>query len=153
MLKKIYAFLESNSIQFKKVHHEETLTAEESAKVRGEELSIGGNAFLMKVGEDFILFVISAALRLDSKKIKKHFKTKKIRFATPEELIELTGLKPGSIPPFGRPLFELDIYIDESITKNDKIAFNAGSLTDSITMDVKDYLAISNGKVIDFAKE
>ena len=107
---------------------------------------------VLKVGERYALFVLSAALRIDSQKIKTFLGERKIRFATTEELLGLTGLAPGSIPPFGRPITPFDLYIDNSIKVNDRIAFNAGSLTDSIIMSTADYLAASSGTVFDFSE-
>ena len=86
--------------------------------------------------------MLSATLRIDSGALRRHFEVRKTRFASPEELLELTGLVPGSVPPFGRPILPFDLYIDESIIANDRIAFNAGSLTDSIIFGVPDYLRI-----------
>jgi Ala-tRNA(Pro) deacylase len=58
-------------------------------------------------------------------------------------LKELTGLVPGSVPPFGRPILPFDLYLDEALRTNDRIAFNAGSLTDSIILAMPDYLRIA----------
>ena len=90
------------AIDFREVHHAPTFTSEESAKARGEDLRIGGKALLMKTGDVFRLFVLSASLRADSAAIRDKFGVKKTRFATPEELLALTGLVPGSVPPFGQ---------------------------------------------------
>lgn len=145
---KIIELLQKNDIEFKSIEHEATHTSEESARIRGEDLSIGGKAILMKCDDVFNLFVISASKKLDSKRIRENLKCKKCRFATKEELSELTnGLVPGSVPPFGRPIFNFDLFVDESISSNDKIAFNAGSLCKSIIMKSRDYLLISNAKL------
>jgi len=144
-------FLTERNILYRIVHHQPTHTSEESAKARGEEVKIGGKAMMMKIDSDFKLFVLSAAFKVDSKKLKEHFNAKRVRFATKEELYSLTGLVPGSVPPFGRPILNLDLYIDTSIPLNDKIAFNAGSLTDSIVMNTKDYLAIANATQLGFS--
>jgi Ala-tRNA(Pro) deacylase len=149
----ICQFLNERDIQFRTVHHEPTFTSEESAKARGEEVKVGGKAIMAKIDNDFKLFVLSAALKIDSKKIKEHFKAKNIRFATKEELHSLTGLVPGSVPPFGRPFFNVDLFIDTSIVENEKIAFNAGSLTDSIVMNTADYLSTVNAVQMDFSKQ
>ena len=152
ILNKISNLLHEKSIQFKSLHHKATFTSEESAQERNEDLSIGGKAILMKLDDSFRLFVLSASKKLDNKKLKQKFNSKKIRFATIDELKELTGgLVPGSVPPFGRPILEFDLFVDESILKNEKIAFNAGSLTDSIVMDVKDYLIAASPIVFDFS--
>ncbi|MBI3981923.1 MAG: hypothetical protein HY337_03365 [Gemmatimonadetes bacterium] len=136
---------------FREVHHEPTRTSEESAKARGELLEVGGKAIVLKVGDTFRLFVLSAARSLDSAAIKRHFGVKKTRFATAEELNALTGLPPGAVPPFGRPVLDFDVYADRSILANDRIAFNAGSLTDSIIMRVKDYVEIAQPELLDFS--
>jgi Ala-tRNA(Pro) deacylase len=147
----IKKLLASHGVQYTEVHHEPTRTSAESAKARGEDLAIGGKAILMKVGEEFKLFVLSAAKKLDSQKIKEHFGEKKLRFATPEELNDLTGLVPGAVPPFGKPITPFELHVDVSVTTNEKIAFNAGSLTDSIIMGCKDYMMIASPEVFEFA--
>ena len=107
---------------------------------------------MMKVDDRFALFVLSAALRVDSQKIKNHFGAKKLRFASAEELMELTGLAPGSVPPFGRPMLDLDLYVDGSVVRNAVIAFNAGSLTDSVIISTEDYLKTAKPAVLDFSQ-
>jgi Ala-tRNA(Pro) deacylase len=147
----IKKLLASHGVQYREVHHEPTRTSAESAKARGEELAVGGKAILMKVGEEFKLFVLSAAKKVDSQKIKERFGEKKLRFATPEELKDFTGLVPGAVPPFGKPITPFDLYVDVSIAANEKIAFNAGSLTDSIIMNCKDYMRVASPEVFEFA--
>ena len=143
--------LTREGVAYRMLHHAATFTSEESARARGEDVRIGGKALVMKVGEDFRLFVLSAARKIDSSAIKAHFNLKKSRFASPEELLRLTGLVPGSIPPFGKPLLPFEVFVDPSILDNERIAFNAGSLTDSIIMSVDDYLRIARPTVFVFA--
>lgn len=149
----IKSLLSQHSISYRELTHEPTRTSEESAKARGEDLSIGGKAILLKVGDAFRLFVLGAARKLDSQKIKVHFAEKKLRFATPKELQEMTTLVPGAVPPFGRPVTDFDLCVDVSVTKNTKIAFNAGSLTVSIVMDMTDYLKVATPEIFEFSTE
>jgi prolyl-tRNA editing enzyme YbaK/EbsC (Cys-tRNA(Pro) deacylase) len=153
VLDTIRALLNEAGAVYREVHHPPTLTSEDSARERGEDLRIGGKALLLKVNDTLRLFVLSAARQMDSNAIKQHFCAKKTRFATPEELRELTGLAPGSVPPFGEPVLPFELYVDESVLENEKIAFNAGSLTDSIIMLVKDYERIARPQVFKFSKE
>lgn len=151
VLRQIKEFLNANDVNFREIHHEPTFTSEDSAKARGESVEIGGKALVIKINDRFHLFVLSAARKLDSKALKQHFNVKKIRFATAEELKELTGLVPGCVPPFGRPILDMDLYVDKSIFENEKIAFNAGSLTDSIVMSVEDYRKITEANELPFS--
>jgi Ala-tRNA(Pro) deacylase len=149
-LELIREHLRSQSIDFREVHHAPTFTSEESAKARGEDLRIGGKALLMKTGDVFRLFVLSASLKADSGAIREKFGVRKTRFATADELKELTGLVPGSVPPFGPPILPFELYADTSVTANEKIAFNAGSLEDSIILRVADWLRAAHPEVFRF---
>jgi prolyl-tRNA editing enzyme YbaK/EbsC (Cys-tRNA(Pro) deacylase) len=137
-------WLTAEGVTFREVHHEPTQTSEQSARARGEELRVGGKALLMKGDDDqFRLFVLPADRKVDSAALRQKFGFKKLRFATPEELKQATGLIPGSVPPFGRPILPFDLYLDAAIRKNDRIAFNAGSLTDSMIVPMADYLRVA----------
>jgi prolyl-tRNA editing enzyme YbaK/EbsC (Cys-tRNA(Pro) deacylase) len=128
---------------FREVHHEPTCTSAESARVRGEELRIGGKALLLRGDDLFALFVLPADRKIDSGAVRRELGFRRLRFASREELLELTGLVPGSVPPFGRPILPFPLYVDTGIAANDRIAFNAGSLTDSIVLSAGDYLRLA----------
>ena len=143
ILPAIQHLLTEAGVSFREVHHEATRTSEESAKARGEELRIGGKALLMKGDDLFRLFVLPADRKLDSGAIRREFGWKKLRFATPDELLELTGLVPGCVPPFGVPILPFELCLDQAVTQNPRLAFNAGSLTDSIILALSDYLTVA----------
>lgn len=143
-LEHLRELLEEHSVTPKEIQHAPTYTSEQSAAARGEELRVGGKALLMKVGKVFSVFVLPANRRIDSTKIRQQLGSKKMRFASADELLELTGLVPGSVPPFGRPILPFDLYLDDAINENDRIAFNAGSLTDSMILPMGDYLRVAN---------
>lgn len=152
MFEKIKDWLGAQSIAYKQVHHGPVETSEAAALARGEDLSIGGKALVLKIDDSFKLCVLSAAKKLDSGALKRHFGAKKLRFADRDELRDLTGLVPGSVPPFGKPLIDLELLLDQSILQNQKIAFNAGSLNDSIIMSVQDYLKVAKPVILTFSK-
>lgn len=152
VLDAIRALLDEQGVSFRALHHEPTRTSEDSARVRGEDVRVGGKALVIKTGDVFRLFVLSAALKLDSSAIKKRFGVKKTRFASADEFEKLTGLVPGSIPPFGKPILPFELFVDESILDNNRIAFNAGSLTDSIILSVNDYMRVARPQVFRFSQ-
>ncbi len=152
ILQSIRELLDAHGVTYRLIHHQPTYTSAQSAAVRGESLRIGGKAILMKTGETFRLFVVSAEFRVDSKAIKRHLGIASLRFANSDELLELTGLVPGSVPPFGRPILPFDLYADPSVFENERIAFNAGSLTDSIVMSAADYRHLAQPIEIPFAR-
>lgn len=142
VFEQIQAMLHDAGVVFKHLHHAPTLTSEDSARVRGEPLSIGGKALSMRADGRAVLLVLSAAHRFNSKRFRTQVGVKKLRFLTPEELRDTTGLVPGSVPPFGRPVLPFELFLDASIFANSRIAFNAGSLEDSIILEFGAYLSI-----------
>jgi Ala-tRNA(Pro) deacylase len=137
--------LKQHGVSFHEVQHEPTLTSEESAKARGEDLRTGAKAIVLKTDDEFQLFVLAADSKLDSAAIKRHLGVKKLRFATSEELFGITGLVPGSVPPFGAPVLPLRLYADSAVgAATGKVAFNAGSLTLSIVMAAGDWQIVAS---------
>lgn len=148
----IRTHLTAAGVPFRTVHHAPTRTSEASAAARGEALAAGAKALVLKVDGTFGLFVLSAARRLDGRAVRARFGARRVRFATPEELAALTGLVPGAVPPFGRPFFDLDLYADPSLFEQPHLAFNAGSLTDSILMAPGDYRRVARPEVFAFSR-
>ena len=51
------------------------------------------------------------------------------------------------MPPFGN-LFDMDVYVSESLTLDDEIAFNAGSHTELIRMEYEDFQRLVRPRVV-----
>ncbi len=134
------AWLDGLDVTYRHVTHGPTRTSEESAAARGEPLEVGAKALVLKLDNRFELFVLSAARKLDSGSVKRTRSVKSVRFATPEELLALTGLIPGSVPPFGRPILDFDLFVESGIAALPRVAFNAASLTESLVLNTGDYL-------------
>jgi len=153
VLNSIRKLLSEAGIAFREAHHEPTRTSEESAAARGEPLGVGAKALLLRTDDVFRLFVLPADRKLDSNAVRRHLGVHKTRFATVEELDELVGLVPGAVPPFGEPVLPFELYADEAVgVQHGKVAFNAGSLTDSIIMSAADWEALARPRRFRFAK-
>ena len=141
---KIIALLDSHDVDYVLKEHPPTPTSEDSARERGEPIKIGAKALLVKGKEGFVLCVIPADKRLDAKKVKRII-GKKMRFASKEELMSVTGLVPGAVPPFGE-LMGVDMLVDPALFDEEKMAFNAGSLVKSIIMKSSEYKRVVKPK-------
>ena len=152
VLEAIRDFLRSVGVEFVEKQHEPTRTSADSARARGESLAIGAQALVIKTDDEFRLFVLPADRKADSQAIKRELRLKKMRFASPEELLELTGLGPGSVPPFGPPVLPLELWVDPALCDQPKIAFNAGSLTTSIVMSSDAYRRVCGARWLAFSQ-
>jgi Ala-tRNA(Pro) deacylase len=131
--------LRQTSVPFTVTRHAPVFTSEEAAAVRGTPLASGAKALIVKAGEAFLLLVLPADRKLDSKTARASLGVKALRFATPEEVDRLTSLKPGSIPPFGS-LFGLATHCDPALSANEAINFNAGDHSISVHVAFADYV-------------
>lgn len=116
------------------------------AAARGTPVEIGGKSLVMKLdrGLGFAMLVVGGGdRRIDNLALRRHLRVRRYRFATVEELHALTGLAPGCVPPFGRPVFDLPLFVDTSVAQRSEIAFSAASHTRSIRMAVSDWLAVA----------
>lgn len=138
-------------VAYEVLEHPPVFTSEEAAKIRGTPLSSGAKALICMADEQFYLFVLPADRRLASKAIKKEQRWKSLRFATPEEVLELTQLRPGSIPPFGS-LFSMPTWCDPRLAENPRINFNAGDHAISMSMTYDDYLAAESPRIVSLAE-
>jgi Ala-tRNA(Pro) deacylase len=132
--------------------HAAVRTSEEAAAVRGVSLASGAKAMLLSVkpGDAFVLAVISAAQKMDSKAFKKAGGFKSTRFASEQEVRMITGCVPGAVPPFGS-LWSVRTYVERSLLdQGESINFNAGLRTHSVSMRTADYLELEGAQVASF---
>jgi Ala-tRNA(Pro) deacylase len=140
---RVHDLLQAKGVNFTVLRHQPVYTSEEAAAVRGTPLASGAKALIVKAGERFVMLILPADRKLDSRKARDSLGVKSLRFASKEEVLELTGLQPGSIPPFGS-LFGLPAYCDPALAANASINFNAGDHSISVQMAYADYLQVEN---------
>jgi Ala-tRNA(Pro) deacylase len=146
VFERVSAWLATQSIGFDVLRHAPVFTSEEAAAVRGTPLASGAKALVCKADEQFVMIVLPADRKLASKAVRKAASIKSLRFASREEVEQLTGLAPGSIPPFGS-LFGLATWCDERLAEHPRINFNAGDHSISISMAYADYIAAEQPKL------
>jgi Ala-tRNA(Pro) deacylase len=143
--------LKEHGIAFRVLRHEPVYSSEEAARIRGTPLASGAKALICKGEDRFVMFVVPADRKLDSHAVRRAKGWRKLRFATREEVLELTGLAPGSIPPFGS-LFGLPTLCDERLGDNEVINFNAGDHSISVSMRYSDYVLAEKPELGTFAE-
>ncbi len=158
VVEKIGNLLRDNSVEFESFEHEPVRTSEEAAKVRtGYRLEQGAKAIIARVkeagkGKRFVMFVMPGNKKFDAVKIKVNLGLGDIRFATEQEVSEITsGVLPGGVPPFGN-IFGIDVFADKGLFDNERIIFNAGDRSYSIGMKSADYMRVFHPNVSDICQ-
>ncbi len=147
---KIKRILDGNKIDYKIIEHEAVFTSDQAAKVRGVDIKEGAKSMIIRSDGNFYNFVLSAAKKIDWKKVKMILETDSVSLATPEEVLNKMNCEIGSVPPFGN-LYNLKVFCDPFLLQNEFIEFNAGLHTVSIRMKSKDWLEVVKPEINNFA--
>jgi len=145
-------WLREAGVAFDVLDHAPAHTSEDAARVRGTRLRQGAKALVVRAEDRFVHCVLPADLRADNAALRALVGTRKLRFATREELHRLTGCEPGAVPPFGN-LFGLPVLLDEALCANERVVFSAGSHGRSITMRCADLVRLSGATVCRFTAD
>jgi len=147
---KIIDLLESENIPYSIFEHQEVRTSEEAARVRNEPLKIGAKAIVFYADKIPLLVVVPGDKRVDTKAFKAVFEVKDLRMASPDEVLQITSVAVGGVPPFGS-VMNLKTHCDKKVFENEKIAFNAGAGTVTVKMKSADFKLVENPIVGSFS--
>ena len=151
VLEDIRMMLDKEKVEFKIFEHDPVFTSEDAAKARGTKIEQSAKALVLKADDHFVMAVVAGDKELDLVKLKSIIKAEKLGMASSDEVKKVTACGIGSVPPFGN-LFSLDTFVDESVLKNEFIAFNAGSHTTSLMITSKALVDLVRPKVGNFSK-
>lgn len=133
----VKTLIKSSGFEYEIFEHEPVYTSEEAAKVRNVPLRLGVKALVFETENEFILALVPANKKVDTKKLGY----KKIKLAHPNKVFEITGCKIGAVPPFGHKT-ELKTFVDPEILKNEWVYFNIGEHTQSAKMHGNDIIKL-----------
>ncbi len=131
--------------------HEPVHTSQEAAEVRRMKLSEGAKAIVLFADGKPIMVTVPGDRKIDFKSFKALYKIKDLRMATPDEVLGITSVPIGAVPPFGH-IFGIPLYADAAIRQNQSVSFNAGLHTKSIRMAEADYEMLAKPVIGEFSK-
>jgi Ala-tRNA(Pro) deacylase len=143
---RLEGWLREQGVAFRLLEHAPVFTSEEASRVRGTPIEAGAKALVLQAPDRPVHVVLPGHRRVDNARLRAILGTRTLRFATPEELLALTGCVPGAVPPFGN-LFGLPVLADAELAAREEIAFNAGSNAVSIVMRGADFIRLSGARV------
>lgn len=149
---RLKSFLEENQIPYSVLTHTATYTAQGAAatmQISGNELA---KTVVLKAGEELILAVLPAPnhVKLDTLATELG---KPVRLATEQEFSShFPDCELGAMPPLGS-LYNLPVFVDESLAADEAIVFNAGTHRDAIRMLYEDFVRVTTPRVSSFARK
>jgi len=109
---------------------------------------------LLFINDGTPLLVINSGLaRVDRRKLAGHMgvNRKRIRFATPEQALAISGYVVGSMPPFGHreALFTL---VDTAVTRLETIYAGGGGIDVMMRLTAEELLRVTGARVADISE-
>jgi Ala-tRNA(Pro) deacylase len=137
---RISEYLDSHHVSYQSCRHSPAYTAQGIAQaqhVSGKKMA----KVVMVVADirKLVMAVVPASYRVDLNKLGQLLKTEWIRLATEEEFRDVfPECELGAMPPLGN-LYNLEVWIDDSLKSHPGISFNAGTHAETIQMSYSDF--------------
>lgn len=148
--KQLKRFLDEHRIRYVAITHSPAYTAQEiaaSAHVPGKELA---KTVMVKVDGKMAMAVLPGSFQVDFDLLTDVLGARHVELAGEREFKDrFPGCELGAMPPFGN-LYEMDVYVAESLAADDEIAFNAGTHTELIRLAYADYERLVKPRVVKF---
>lgn len=147
----IQEFLRTGNVPYTVFPHPPAFTAQEEAAVTHVPGRNWAKAVICFADGEPIQAVVPADLEVDLTRLAALAGAGDVRLADESELRWLyPDCELGAMPPFG-PLYRQRVYVDESLTRDTEIVFNAGTHSDAVCMRYADFAEVTRPIVGRFA--
>ena len=150
-LSKVRAFLDQHHIKYVVISHSKAYTAQgiaAIAHIRGQELA---KTVIVKLDGALAMAVLPASYQIDLLALKKVVGVREAALASEREFKQhFPDCETGAMSPFGN-LYGIPVYVDETLTRDTEIAFNAGTHLELIRMSCADFERLVKPIVLQFS--
>ncbi len=147
MLTKLTEFLDANGVPYEVRLHRRAFTAQEVAEaehIPGREMA---KVVMLRDDRGFVMAVLPAPYHVDIQAFRAATGRPELRLA---EEAEFAGLfpdcEPGAMPPFGN-LYGIAVWVDDALSRDEEIAFNAGDHERTVHMKYADFARLVEPQV------
>jgi Ala-tRNA(Pro) deacylase len=118
------------------------------AHVKSDEFA---KTVIVRVDGKLVMAVLPASYHVDLALLKTAADGEKILLASETDFRDrFPGCEVGAMPPFGQ-LYHMPVFVDESLKRDKKIAFNAGTPHELIRLSYEDFESLVQPKIARFA--
>lgn len=149
-VKKLKEFLDANGVKYVSIIHSKAYTAQEvaaSAHVSGRVMA---KTVIVELDGEMAMAVLPANRKIVLQDLREITGSDQVKFASEEKFkARFPDCETGAMPPFGK-LYVMEVYVAESLSQNEEIAFNAGSHIEVIKLPYRDFERLVEPKVVSF---
>jgi Ala-tRNA(Pro) deacylase len=146
--KRLKEYLEQNHVTYSHCTHRMAYTAQEVAAAQHVPGQNMAKTVVLKADDQYVMVVLPAPLKLDLEMLRRKLPFGRLELASEKDLAWLfMDSELGAMPPFGN-LYNLPVFVDQSLAVRQEIVFNAGTHMDTIQMPYDDFERLVHPKVI-----
>ena len=148
---KLKEFLERNRVPYTSLIHSAAYTAQEVAAlthIKGKEIA---KTVMVRIDDTLAMAVVPASTQVDLTLLKAVAGGQKVRVASEAEFRDrFPECETGAMPPFGN-LYGVPVFVDETLTHEPEIAFNACTHRELIRLTYRDFAGLVQPQVASFS--
>ena len=116
------------------IHDKPVSSFEEAASHRNQRPGQIVRSILFNIRpEEYLMVLVAGPDQIDWKKLRQFVKRSRVRMATEEEVLEVTGYRIGTVSPFGVKN-QVQVLIDASVLKEAEVSIGSGVRNMAIIM-------------------
>ena len=147
-LARIKEYLDQRDVRYEMIPHGVAFTAQETA----EKAHVSGYAIaktvVVKLDGRLAMAVVRAPQLVDFDLLQRASGADVVDLATESEFARVfPNCEIGAMPPFGN-LFEMEVYVCESLSGDREVAFNACSHTELMRMSFAEFVRVVQPKIV-----
>ena len=150
-VKTLTKFLDDNKVKYVTISHSIAYTAQqiaEAAHIPGNEMA---KTVMVKLDDHLAMAVLRSTDKVDMDLLLGAAGATTAELATEVQFQGMfPGVELGAMPPFGN-LYDMAVYVDEGLTRDERIAFNAGSHSELIQLGYADFERLVQPTVSNFS--
>jgi len=148
----LQTYLDEMGVPYRLSHHPTAYTAQDLAMqehVSGRRVI---KPVIVRADGEFVMCALPACHRIDLEELKSQLQARQVELADEGKLRELfPDCELGAAPPIGR-LYGMTTLMDESLTRDEKVTFQAGTHNNAVTMTLHDYRRVAQPEVAYFGR-
>jgi Ala-tRNA(Pro) deacylase len=149
-VQRLIAFLDEHQVKYVVITHSRAFTTQEvaaMAHIPGKELA---KSVIVEIDGELAMAVLPGSEKVDVDLLRDALGAEQVALAKESAFEDrFPECDLGAMPPFGN-LYGMPVYVADSLTEDDEIAFNAGSHTELVKMSYRDFERLVEPRIMHF---
>lgn len=148
---RLVEFLDSHKVSYSTLEHAEAFSANQVSEASHIPRKEVAKTVMVKVDGDLAMAILPASRDVDLDLLEIALDADRVRLAGEAEFRKrFPDCETGAMPPFGN-LYGMEVYVDEALTRDVEIAFEAGTHHELIRMAYTEFERLVKPTVAKFS--